>query len=253
MSLVIPFGHKWESVTTAVTGTATATISGEVLTCTSISGESAKATRHVHLRPGETLHVSVLARRTSGVDTSSGGFLIGNSGTVNRISVTSEDWQEYALSYSLPPTAAEALFISVEFGVFTADVGTVEYTRPRIEIAEAQQAGLRTIGCGLITLAAGTPSINTGFTSFGIRALSYDATAKTLTITMDKTSGASYSSPLFFAGMTRDGNGLKLEPKPGSWSAAAGTIQVQFADTTTGVTADIATLGTMYMWFKAEI
>ena len=253
MSVVIPFGRKFENAALAVTGAATAAVSGEVLTCTSVAGESAKATKFIAVRPGETLKVSFLAKRVSGVDATSGGALITFSGTKDQVRVTSGDWKEYEVSYQLPQTAADAAFISVEFGVFTADSGTVKFARPCAEIIGAQHAGLRTIACGLITLAAGTPSINTGFTSFGIDALSYNAGTKTLTITTEKTSGALYSSPLFFAGMTRDGNGLKLAPKPGTWAAAAGTIQVQFADTTTGLSVDIATLGTMYMWFKAEI
>lgn len=253
MSVTIPFGRKFENAILTTTGAATAAVSGEVLTCTSVVGENAKAVKYVAVRPGEMLKVSFLAKRVSGVDETSGGAIITNSGTKDRIRVTSEDWKEYEISYQIPQTAADAAFITVEFGVFTLDAGSVKFMRPRCEIIAAQHAGLRTIACGLIALAAGVPSVNTGFTSFGIEALSYNAGTKTLTITTEKTNGASYTSPLFFVGMTKDGNGLKLEPKPGTWSPVAGTIQIQFADTTTGLVADLATLGTMYMFFKAEI
>ena len=252
MSVTIPFGSKWESVTAAVTGAATATITGEILSCTSVVGESAKATRHVNLKPGETVKVSCFARRVSGADNTSGGILITTGSTKDRVRVTSAHWREYSASYSHSLTSAEGAFIALEFGVFTSDAGTVEFTKPRMEISVAQQGGLRTHACGLITLASGAPSVNTNFTSHGIRNLAYDAATKTLTVTMDKTSGAVYSSPLVFAAMTKDGNGIKLTPKPGGYSAAAGTIAVQFSDNT-GVAVDIATLGTMYMWFKAEI
>jgi hypothetical protein len=252
-SVTIPFGRRFENTTITTTGAATAVVSGEVLTCTSAVGENAKAAKFIAVRPGELLKVSFLAKRISGSDDTSGGAAIVYSGTNDRIRVTSEEWQEYSISYQLPPTAADAAFVAVEFGVFTADAGSVKFLRPRAEIIGAQNAGLRTIACGLITLTSGTPTVNTNFTSLGISALAYDAGTKTLTITTDKTSGAAYSSPLFFVGMTQNGNGLKIEPKAGSWSAVAGTVQVQFADTTTGLSVDIAVLGTMFMWFKAEI
>lgn len=253
MSLPLNFGSRWESATLAVTGAATASVLGEVLTCTSAVGESAKITRYVRLAPGETLRFACLARRVSGVDDTAGGMLISVSGTKDRIRVTNTNsFAEYVVSYTHPLTSAAAAFVGIECGVFTADAGTVQFTKPRIDIVNAQLGANRTVACGLITLAAGVPSINSGFATHGIRALAYEAAAKKLTVTMDRSSGAAFSSPLPFAQMTYDGNGMKVNPKPGGYNAAAGTVGIMFADNT-GVAVDIATLGTMFMWFKAEV
>lgn len=252
MSTAVSFGRRFENATLATTGSAAASISGEVLTCTSIAGEFAKATKHVALRPGELLKVTVMAKRISGPAASAGQMLIGTGTTKDRIYIDSDDWKEYSVSWQNPLTAADAAFIAVEMGSFTADAGSVKFCKPRIEIFQSSCAALRTLACGTITLAAGVPTINTNFTFFGIYALAYDAGLKELTITTDKSSGAAYSSPLAFAGMSLDGNGVKITPKPGSWSPVAGTLKVKFADNT-GVFVDIATLGTMYMNIKLEI
>lgn len=255
MSQSVVIDRQWANVLLTATGTGAAAVSGEILTCTSIVGDTAKATKYVQLRPGEMLKVTCMARRTSGSDDTSGRVAVFNqSGTVvDYVRVISQDWREYVLTYVHSLVAPEGSFCGVDFGVMTADAGTVEYTKPTLEVLQPQIGALRTLACGLIVLAAGAPSINAAFTNFGLRSLSYNAGTKTLTITVDRTSGANHSSPLFFVGMTQNGNGLKIEPKVGSYSAAAGTVQVQFADTTTGLSVDISALGTMYMWFKAEI
>lgn len=252
MSTSVSFGRRFEDTTLATTGSATATISGEVLTCASVSGESAKATKYVALRPGELLKATVMAKRISGPVASSGQILINALGVKDRISIDSDDWKEYSVSWQNPITAADAAFISVELGSFLADAGSVKFCKPRVEIFKPTSAALRTHACGLITLAAGVPSLNTSFTSFGIYSLSYSSGSKELTIATEKTSGAAYSSPLIFAGMTLDGNGVKITPKPGAWAPAAGTFKLKFSDNT-GVFVDIAALGTMHVWLKMEI
>lgn len=255
MSASAVIDRNWANVVTAVTGAASASISGEILTCTSVVGESAKATKFVYLLPGEILKVRCMARRTSGVDATSGKILVFKTGGVilDFIRVVSSDWREYTLTYVHPLSQPAGASVGVEFGVFTADAGTVEFIAPSLEIDRPRIGALRTLACGLITLASGVPSINAGFTNHGIRAQAYNAGTKTLTITVDRSSGALYSSPLFFVGMTQNGNGIKIEPKAGSYNAVTGTVNVMFADTTTGLTVDIATLGDIFMWFKAEV
>ncbi len=203
-------------------------------------------------------------RRVAGADATAGGVKLVVGGVdADRVRATSTRWKAYSIEFQNKDTAAEAVFIAFEFGVFTDDAGTVEYARPTLEILAAQQGALRTVACGLITINGsgnGTVAINTGFSSHGIRALAYDSATKRLTITMDRSSGAVHSSPLCFVGMDNTGNAVKLIPRAGNYSAVAGTVAIQFYDVTpaNGQTTpqgivDIATYGAMYMWFKAEI
>lgn len=264
MSQSITFGRQWEATVKAVTGAGTTTITGQMLECTSALNDSAKHTRYVYLQPGETLKVSAQVLKVSGVDGAAGGLKMTVGGTiVDSVKATGKRWKKYTLAYQHSHTAAEAAFVAIDFGVLAEDAGTCRFIRPTLEIGACQQGSLRAHACGLILLNGagnGSASINSGFTSHGIRAVAYDSVTKKLTITMDKTSGASFSSPLYFVAMDNTGNGVKLIPRAGNYTAAAGTVVIQFYDVTpaSGQTTpqgivDIATYGAMYMWFKAEI
>lgn len=248
----LTFGSNWESITKTITGAATIVESGGVLTCTSIAGDNAKAVKILHMKQGDMVRVSVMCRRVIGA-LPIGGISINNLGDKARVFCDSEHWERLECSYSLPLTATDFDTVNINLGVFTSEDGSVEYADPRIDIFNSAIGQNRTIACGLIGIASGTPTVNTGFTSHGILSMSY--AANELSITIPRSTGASYSSPLFF--VESNGGGVAaaadLIAKQTTYSAVTGIVKIKFYDTVTNAFIDISTIASMFMFFKAEI
>lgn len=248
------FGRNWENITETKTGVATIVISGEVVTCSSVVGDNSKITRDIYLRQGDTIRVSVMARITSGVGPI-GGIAISTGGDKARVSCTSTDWERIEATYSLPMTAVDGLQISMALGVFTSESGTVEYTDPKIDILNSSFGHDRVIAQGLLAIASGVPSVNSGFTMNGILGLNYNTSTFELEVTIPRSTGSFYSSPLIWvqnngAGSVASRNILVRQK---GYDAASGLVRLSFYDMSSNADVNISSLTSMFIFFKAEI
>lgn len=248
----------WSGFLSTISGDGTYTVTGAKLACYSgLNTGVSRASKYLKVFPGDRVKATCFARRISGADATSGGLAIDypSVGTlVNRVRVISADWQEYAVEYSVPLTATSASYVTVSIGVFTADAGEVEFLYPQISVENSTLGAPRVFAAGLITMTAGTPSINTTFTNTGIKALAYNAGTSTLTLTISPGIAGTFGiNPIFFAQMTPDaGTGaLALVPRVGTFTPATGTLEIKFVNTTTGAIENVATFGTFYFSFIA--
>ncbi|MFT5450828.1 MAG: hypothetical protein ACI9N9_000308 [Enterobacterales bacterium] len=248
------FGRNFENITPTTTGAATVAIVGEVMTCISVDGDNAKATKSIYLRQGDTIRVSAMARITSGT-APIGGIAISDGGDKARVLCESYDWERIEVSYSLPMTAASGAPINIVMGVFTSEAGTIEYSDPKIDIVNSSFGHNRVVAQGLLTLALGVAGINTGYTMNGILGVNYNAGTFELEVTIPRSTGASYSSPLIWvhnndSGVTASRN---IQARQRGYDAATGVTRVSFYDMAAHSIVDVATITSMFIFFKAEI
>lgn len=245
-SYQIHSGYKWWGWDRTTTGDGTLTLTDSRIECASgIGSGRARVNKRLILSPGESILFQVMARRVSGADATSGGLSIdfpGEGASVTSTRVTSSEWQEYSLRYTLPLTATEADFVMVSCGVFTSDGGEVHYQFPRVTLSNSQHGALRTWAMGMIQMTSGTPTIHTHFVQFGIVSVSYGS--NTLSIQTKPGTVGGFSNPLPIVQMTTDTgtNALRLIPKA-FFDRSTGVVSVQFVDCTTGAVVDAASYG----------
>lgn len=270
MSIDLTYGAKWESCklyTDGTTGTPTNSISGDTLTCQSVFLDSAKATKHVQVRAGEVVKLTVWARIVAGTDA---GIAIDypTGGTLRTIQkIESKEWHEYSVSAFIPANAPEDSYCLFQIGVFGRYDGTAEFKSPRIEKLKSLIGTTQTLAMALIYFDSvdNLPKINTGFAHHGVYSLSYDALIKELTIEIPKTKRLDPEViggdtrlpllPLFFGNTTADNNGSFINVKYDTYDFATGTLKAKFYNSS-GTLVDIQAqlgAGSIYFNFKAEV
>lgn len=272
----LSYGRQWESSKLYLlpVGPVTATISvvGELLTCQAPVGESAKASRHINVKPGETITFQVMARLTAGTK---GDLAINYPDASTPLvfhSITSSEWQMYELSCIIPVTAEEDGNCVLQSGVFGASEGTVEFMLPRVSKGNCLTGSSQNMAMGQIYFDGDDsklPKINVGFANNGIYDLSYDIPSKTLSITLDKTKredpeGAVDTTsslvipvrPLFFGNVTFDNGGAGLTVQFSGYDFTTGIVEAMFFNGA-GTLIDIETLvsagNNIFFNFKAEV
>tara|TARA_R110002153_G_scaffold264221_1_gene425995 strand:+ start:35 stop:2380 length:2346 start_codon:yes stop_codon:yes gene_type:complete len=275
-SLGLSFGKNWEGTKQyllphlATTGSSVS-ISGEVLTCTSIVGESSKASRHINVQAGEVITFAVLARLISG---NSAGIAIDypRSGITQTITpIFSNEWQWYEASAIIPITAVDDTNCVLQAGVFGSMNGTAEFMLPRVMKGNIQRGASQNLAMGQIyfdTADNNIPKINPGFVNNGIYALSYNVPTKELSITIDRlirndpegaidvtATLAIPTRPLFFGNVTFDNNGEQLSVKFSEYAYNTGVLKARFYDqsnTLVDITPFLSD-GNIFINFKAEV
>lgn len=270
MSLDLTYSRQWEDAKTKLlpqgaTVSSSLVVVDEVMTATSVVGESAKKTKYIQARAGEKVTFSVLARVTSvggtgaiAIDYPTPGDLL----SMQRI--TSTDWQEYSISASIPLTAPVNGYVSLQAGLFNSDAGTVEFTCPKVTKGNSQIGASQSIAKALLyfDITDRLPKINKGFVHHGIYSLYYDVPTKTLTITTDTTTrddqeAGSERLPLFpiiTGAMTFDNIGASLTIKYGGYNNVTGEFFAKFYNAS-GALVDMSTIasaGSMYFTVKVE-
>lgn len=249
----INFDQDWVTVTSTTTGDGVITKTAGTLNCSSTAGSNSKVSKAVYLRPGETIRFSCLARLISGTGPI-GGLSVVNS-TRNRVYIESNDWELIEVTYTLPLSSSDAKFITFDIGIFTTESGEAEFTNPMFELYSCRYSANRTVASGLIGIAAGAPTVHSGFTSNGIKSLSYNASLFELSVTIPRSSGAVYSSPLFFC--QTNGGGVAaaadIVAKQTSYDPVSGVVKIKFYSTVTNAFIDVTSIASMFMFFKAEI
>ena len=250
----LTFGHNWENITSTVTGAGSVVVTDEILTCSSISGDNSKAVKYIYLQQGDAVRVSMMARITSGTGPI-GGVAISNPSDKARVFADSTDWQRIECTYSLPMTATKADTVTINVGVFTSDSGTIEFSDPKIDIFSSTIGHNRTIAQGFITLASGVAGINTGYTMSGILGVNYNSVTFELEVTMPKSTGAIYSSPLFFIQNNDSGVAAarNILVRQSGYTPSTGVATFKFYDLSTNLNVDVASIASMFIFFKAEI
>jgi len=275
-SLGLSFGRKWENTKQyllpfGLAPGSSVSIVGEVLTCTSVVGESSKASRFVNVKPGEIVTFQVTARLTSGVSGSIGIDYPTAGALQAKKTITNTEWDVHEVSFIVPLTAGEDTNCVLQSGIFGSDDGTVEYILPKVTKGNCQVGSTQSLALGQIffdTTDSNAPKINPGFCSHGIYALSYDTPSKELSITIDQTKrddpeGAEDVTgslvipvrPLFFGNVAFDNGGAGLSVQFSGYTYSTGVLKAQFFDAS-GTLIDIATVlggGNIFFTFEAKV
>lgn len=240
-------GRDWSGWYQVVDGDGALSIADGVATCSSGAGTGrARLSRRVWLSPGERVDVSIMARRTAGVDATAGGMWFdwpAEGTAVDSVRIISAHWCEYRLTYIAPPTATATQYLTISIGQITSSGGTVLVHSPRIDITASSIGAPRVLACGMIKMAAGVPTLVAEYQRCGISLLAYASNTLSLTLPAGV---PFYGRPLAFVQQLADTgtNALRLEPKVAGYDPATGILTIRWIDVTTGAVADAASYGT---------
>lgn len=275
MSLDLLIGDDWGSFFTYVLPSpgaigSSVNISNKKLTCISVVGESAKATKHVPVRPGERLTVSCLARITSSDPDDSASIAIDSPAAGNQLSqmtIRGGEWREYSVSAVVPKTFPEDSYAAFQFGIFGSATGTVEMIQPRISKGNAAIGVTQCVARGFLFFdkADSLPKINQGFSNAGIKSLSYAGSELSVTIDKSKINDTDPNEqgtiripirPTFEGTTSFDANGATIACiKWGQYNRKTGIVKGRFYDFS-GALVDMTTIlgaGNIFFTFKAEV
>lgn len=241
----------WKSFITQNAGTASFSISGDKLNCsngTAGSGNYAYKKKIYFAKAGETYTFSVIARRISGTNGTSGAISIyfpDQTANANKVEITSSDWQLYELRYTVPLSASSTTYIQFNAGLIANQAGEVEISEPRITVENSPFGGIRSIGHSLFQWNGSTTKdlvALPNWSSFNIGTMSYVQADKALYIQVETVNISGLNArPLFFCQMAPEGDAIAIRsvPKVGSYNSTTGIVKVQFMDTSTGLYVDI--------------
>lgn len=272
MSLDLSFGRKWENSKTKLLPEGNApgssvSVSDEKLTCTSVVGESAKKTKYINVRAGETIRLTVVARVLSQGDNASIAIDFPSPGNLlTSKTINSTEWQSYEISAVVPVSAVDGDYVSLQIGLFGDDEGTAEFYCPTVGKDYSQLGTTQTLACAQIffdTTAGNAARINQGFSNHGIYSLLYNSINKELYLNIDKTPRDDPETspetiptrPLFFTQMAFDNSGPQVRALVSDYNYLTGDLTIRFYDNS-GVLVDITTLlgaGNIFFNFKAEV
>lgn len=216
--------------------------------------------RRLAVRGGETITVKCSAKKISGNPTISIDF-DGIGELKSQLSIDSEYWQEYELSYSVPFNADPTLgYLQIAIGVINADEGSVDIANARIESRNGAFGASLVYCMGLVKLektgGAVVASINENYHRCGLLGVYYNSSAPALYITTltTRSQGNENLRPLFFANLTNE-RLPDLIPKIGQFNPSTGEFLVQFGNGT-GSFVDLNSIMSegevIYLFIKAE-
>tara|TARA_R110002020_G_scaffold131052_1_gene293043 strand:- start:1154 stop:1960 length:807 start_codon:yes stop_codon:yes gene_type:complete len=268
MSVDLSFGRQWENAKPKLfppghTGSSV-TVVGELLTCTSVVGESAKMTKYTPVRAGETVAFTVLARVVNEGDTGSIAIDYPQPGNLLTMrTIDSTEFEEYTISANIDLAAPEDSIAVFQIGLFSKDQGTVEYILPKIAKDNSQLGSAQSLASGLLYFdqADNLPKINNGFCNHGIYDLSF--AANVLTVTIDKSQRVDPEAgseripvlPIITVQMTLGGQGSLLTAQAGNYDNTTGEFEIQFFNSAGAVVNPTSYLGSGNIFFtvKAEV
>jgi hypothetical protein len=248
--------HDWYPTTTGDGSLSSLGFDNMVTTATAgTSGNRAYYSRNIPAYPGETIVLSVVATKLSGLPQ----MIIDYPATASPVStvyIDKEDMARYELRFTVPYTSdTKTNYIKASIGVFSADAGSVTMTLPTISVENSTTGFARNHCMGLIKLnkSSGTvtASLNSGFVNSGIRLLSYSSGTGILTVYVGKLADEDLS-PIFNVGLSSD-RLLDVSPRAGAYDAVQGTIEIKFSDGTNFV--DITPLypdnSSAFLWISS--
>ena len=267
MSLDINFGRKWESSKTKLlpeggTVASSVTVSDALLTCVSVVGESAKKSKYIQVKGGDTVRLAVKARVINPGDTGSIAIDHPKPGNLlTSLTINSTDWQEYTISANIPVSAPVDSIATAQIGLFGSDSGTVEFQEPKLSKASSQVGAVQTLAMGLIYFDSldNLPKINDGFSNHGIYNLSY--AANVLTVTTDTSQRLDPEAPseripvlpIITVQMTLGGQGNLLTAQAGNYDFSTGEFEIQFFSTAGLLVDPTSFLGSGNIFFTVKV
>lgn len=204
----------------------------------------------VRAQAGTTFTVRVVAKVSAGIS----GMIIVDYPTnpanaKQRVSVDSNNFTVFELSYSCPVATKDGDTVSFAVGLFSGNYGTMEIVDVSI-IADV--VAPRVAAMGLIFINQGNFQTNTGFTNMGIRGYDYDNNNRNLKVYLDVVPVA--SSPIFNVTLTEgSGNSVSLVPRVSSYNRSEGYVLLSFYDLSNpapGYKPDLNTI-VVNVWFTA--
>lgn len=266
MSLDLSYGRKWENAKTKLLPighvASSVTVTDELLSCTSVVGESAKKSKYIQVRAGDTVTLSVMARVVNPGDTASIAIDFPTPGSlITKRAINSTEWQEYTISANIDVSAPVNSIAVFQIGLFGSDSGTAEFMLPKISKNNSQIGSTQSLAIGLLYFDSldNLPKINDGFSNHGIYNLVY--AANVLTVTTDTSQRLDPEDPseripvlpIITVQMTLGGQGNLLTAQAGNYDYTTGEFEIQFFSTAGLLVDPTAFLGSGNIFFTVKV
>lgn len=168
----------------------------------------------------------------------------------NNLNITSNEWQEYSISYTVPNDARKGQAVRISIGQFGTHQGEVHISDVRYLIENSGSSFLRFACAGLFVISKGVAHLHESFTAIGIDESRISNVTDTMRIYVPPTGvDNKRGAPIFSANLTYDNQGTnKVIAKIGGYSRGDGSVNIVFIDSTTGLRIDMSKSSTFYVW-----
>lgn len=229
-------------------GTITYTSSGTAICTDSGASQSAYLRAHVPASPGSTITVKLEARKISGDPNLIIDVVDQNQSTLaglgNSVQIADPDWSTYELKVTMRSTVFKGGAFLVNFGVFTAQAGSVEIGDVTIKLEDDALGFARGYAFGLIVKNEGGIYLAQNYATHNITQLIQDDVAKAIYVRTQQNYSPTGTTvkilPIPNVQFVAGGSVIpNVIPSVGLYNAAERRWEIKFFDPSTGTIVDI--------------